>query len=317
MNDSLQRKLIIILSAFAILSALAFSVSIYILRSEIDLVFLIPCMLRIPVGGCPEGNNLSLWIPNLCFLTSVMSLFTVISIKYGANRKFRIVSWISMLLLLLIIIIALVLPNFDSLRLFSLGFPIVLLIASLYFIIYQNRKLLRISILLCLLIVAFVMKRQGTFAGMIAIIFAAGIFGIGLFMLAIRSIVTIQKNRYLSIVMFSCLFILCIINTGIILKWQNWTGGDLFMNFGSILMILVSMIVLITLPNSGFIKWSKQHKDLLLKTLVVPWVFFLVLTSMVHLLPEKTFKKIFDAETTTEIRFNMHDYEIDREERHE
>lgn len=310
MSDSLFRKLIIVFVTLSILASIVLSTIIFILRSEIDLGYLLPCMLTIENYGCPEGDNLIIWLPNIFFLGSVTILFTIISTKYGTTIKYRIGVWVSLLLLVSLCIFLLIFTTWGA---FYLGFPLSLIIASIYFIIYQERPVIKFSVLLGLLISSFILKRQDFSGGSQVIVGVSGVFSTGLIMLAIKSIVTIQKNRYLSIVMFICLIILSVIITGIMLKWQRWPGGDLLMNCGSILMIVVSLIVLLTLPNSGFIKWSKHHKDILLKTLVLPWVFFLVFTSFRYLLPDKTYLKIFYSDATTDIRFNMNDYPIDNQ----
>jgi hypothetical protein len=79
-------------------------------------------------------------------------------------------------------------------------------------------------------------------------------------------------------------------------------------------MLLLTLIVLTTLPNSGFISWSKNYKEILTKRILIPWVFLLLFIAAREVLPSDISNKIFSKSNTEYPAFFMNDYEIDFKE---
>lgn len=80
---------------------------------------------------------------------------------------------------------------------------------------------------------------------------------------------------------------------------------------GTIPMIVATMFIMITLPNSGFINWKKEQRQILTRKILIPWVFLLIFLALKLLLPMHVLKKIFEKDLTTLEPFNMFPYKIE------
>ena len=74
--------------------------------------------------------------------------------------------------------------------------------------------------------------------------------------------------------------------------------------------LVTTLLVLITLPGSGFINWKKEQQRILTRKILIPWVFFLLFMGIKTLLPLPVQQRIFEADVTVKNPFEMHPYEI-------
>jgi hypothetical protein len=122
----------------------------------------------------------------------------------------------------------------------------------------------------------------------------------------------ITDNRYLSILIFACSLILAGLSTSFLFKIQHWPGASLLIGIFIPGLIIATLIILLTLPGSNFIEWTSAQKKILLRGLLIPWLFFiytLITTSLIP--PYNQFKPFFFLDRNySEVKFNMDDYKI-------
>ncbi|MBL4716633.1 MAG: hypothetical protein COC01_07685 [Bacteroidetes bacterium] len=141
------------------------------------------------------------------------------------------------------------------------------------------------------------------------IVLSTGFSVIGFLMLSVRSFFIIKQNRLLLSLVFVCSIILAFINAQLLFTMMRWPGAGFFGYKAIIPYLIASLFIIISIPNSNFIDWSKEHKRILLRAIFVPWLFMFVITSMQILLPEGVYTNIF-SENTSEENWKMVDYEI-------
>lgn len=187
---------------------------------------------------------------------------------------------------------------------------ILLLCLGLLHAIPDRGVLARNLILVSLMVLGFFFKRQHwPFAGVI-LSFSIGILSSGFFFYAVRLLFTVKNNRYLKWTGFVCSLLVATALMSILFKFQHWPFAGILMQASLIPLILMTIIVLLTLPNSGFISWTDEHKKVLTRRMLVPWVFILVFIALNLLLPVNVRKNIFEADVSREEPFNMVDYPV-------
>jgi hypothetical protein len=132
---------------------------------------------------------------------------------------------------------------------------------------------------------------------------------IGYFVYFIRNSFNTKDNRFLLfIIIFAGLvftfdfiyFGLKLMDTGLKIRILMLAGIGLFLVF--------SFVLIFSLPNSDYMEWKKDHRQLFLKTILVPWVLILFLLFMNFIVsPDNNTSK---EKTSTSPAFGMKDYEI-------
>ena len=122
------------------------------------------------------------------------------------------------------------------------------------------------------------------YSGLILVMILA-FFIIGCLMFGIRCLYLGEKNNYFKNVAFGMSFIITIFFMALLWKLQHWPGGNLLLYSSNILLPLATIIILLTLPTSGFIEWKTFHKRILLR-LLLPWTLIFLLFIFRYLLPE-------------------------------
>jgi hypothetical protein len=165
-------------------------------------------------------------------------------------------------------------------------------------------------ILIALIIVGFSFKRFHLPGSGLILVSAGGTLAAGSFLFSIRLLLTVKKNPYLKWIGFISSLLICIATLSVIFKYQHWVGTGILIQASLIPIILLTIIVLLTLPSSGFIQWSTEHKHILTRRLLIPWVYFLILISLNLLLPPAISRNIFEDEIRKVEPFEMRDYPI-------
>jgi hypothetical protein len=185
------------------------------------------------------------------------------------------------------------------------------LLAVIHIFIFSDPGALKsTAIFIVLMLVAIMLKRfQVPFSGTVLTI-TIGLFGLGSYMYGIRCLFLSDKNRFLKYVSFlgSCLITIFIM--GILWKFQHWPGGNSIVSSSHISLVIGTLIVLLTLPSSGYLDWTLLHKQIL-KRLILPWIFIFTLFIIRYLLPS-----VDDILWRKDVRkvtggFGMTDYKIE------
>jgi membrane-bound ClpP family serine protease len=130
--------------------------------------------------------------------------------------------------------------------------------------------------------------------------------GCGMYSFGLKCLFSIEKNRFLKAVSFiACLFI----SFGSILMFYfSMNQTDTVLIVYGISMFLFTLIVLLSLPVSGYVQWSSQHKSIL-KKILIPWIFFLLLISIRFVFPDLN-SLFFRKERGEFQEFMLYDYPI-------
>jgi len=130
----------------------------------------------------------------------------------------------------------------------------------------------------------------------------------------LNNLYTIKNNRYLRIVSTIASFFLFIMALGTVFKFQHWPGAGIMIQISLLPSIIFTMIVLVTLPGSSYIQWEKKHKILFSKKLLIPWIFFMLFTASVLLLPRNITRQLFSADSDAKAPFAMKTYDIEQKD---
>lgn len=178
-------------------------------------------------------------------------------------------------------------------------------------VVVNDRNILRnYLILIGWIILGFIFKRFRFPTAGILIASSLCVLALGNFILCVKYLGQISKNKYLMIMGSIGAFIIANFSLAIITKYMHWPAQDIFQALSLGPILLLTFIILATLPNSGFITWGKKQKDILTKRLFIPWVFLMIFTAMRLLLPADISNKIFSKDNESISPFYMNDFEI-------
>lgn len=237
----------------------------------------------------------------ILFCVACVSEIIILSIHYTDNKKFRIVIY-SLIPVCFILSFVFGIISEWILPLISGGTAILLICVAL-FIFNRKRTTLFLYILISLIFIGLVMKRFHTIGAGIVLSLGLMPFGIGIFTYGIMSLLLRQKNKYLSVIIPICSFILAIFSTGVLFKLQHWPGAWIMLQSSTISFILVTIVILLSLPQSGFFKWNPEHTKLFYRNTVVPWLIAAFIIGYAFLIPPKIKETIFPPRER--IHFNM------------
>ena len=218
------------------------------------------------------------------------AFLTILIFRNENNKRTRKNLWLA---------IAITLPVTMAVGI-PLGYPVapiiaivpVLLFCSFIFILTKKRTL-AYSILIALLFLGFFLKSNRIpFTGILMSVLAL-IFSFGFLMLAEYSLLSIRKNTYLKIVACLAFITLAIATAAFTFKIQHWPGGGLLMRIQIFPFLLLTILVLTTLPFSGFTEWIEEHRRFFYKSILYPWIVFLIMGSSIYILPARIFNTIF------------------------
>ncbi|MFC2089205.1 hypothetical protein ACFLT1_00405 [Bacteroidota bacterium] len=185
---------------------------------------------------------------------------------------------------------------------------------TLFLYIPEKRMLGSVLIPLFIILLALLFKKQHWPGGSLILTLGLLVMGLGYLILSVRYYHTIKNNKYLRIVStLACIFI-AMTCTGVLFRYQHWPGGWMA-TYGSLFpSLILTLIVLITLPGSGYINWERKHKRIFTQRLLVPWIFFLLFVATVYLLPKDISDQIFKENRKEGSAFNMEYYDLEIKE---
>jgi hypothetical protein len=192
---------------------------------------------------------------------------------------------------------------------------IIILILILFVLIYifilrESTELTGVLVLLFFIVICVVLQRfiisfsaiEDLFLPGFVILTAAGLYMYGLYCLFI-----IEKNSYLKITSFLACTLTAFGSFLFLLKMLGDTLDVLELIY-FIPAFLMTLIVLLSLPISGYINWSSLHKRIL-KKIAISCFFFLLIFSFRFVYPD-FFKIMVLKPETVENEFFMNDYEL-------
>jgi len=105
-----------------------------------------------------------------------------------------------------------------------------------------------------------------------------------------------RTNKFLNFFKNFVSLTLTISFLGITLKMHHWPGGDVFNFIAQPASILAILFLVFLLPASNFIEWTKEHKRLFYRALLIPLLYLSVLNSLGYVFPE-TFRELIYSES--------------------
>lgn len=273
---------------------------------SIIIISLITGFITITVAAFQSGSDVLLIIAHLLMVPAWI-LTSVLMSSYK-NRLLRTIFLWGMPGFLILYFISYSLSPSEFLNIITLVFYVYMVLVNL--VIYFLRNDLNLIVMTFLLIIGLLFKHfHLPFSGAIVIlsVLTSAVFTLIIAIHALR----IKDNRYLSMVMFSCGLILAIAYISFAWKIQHWPGAG-FLNMVVIPVFIIStLIVLLTLPGSNFIEWTKQQKRTLIRGLLVPWLFIIYILATTVLIPPYDQLKPFYFLKQDISNFYMEDYEVE------
>jgi hypothetical protein len=267
----------------------------------------------------PSGaNDIFLYIGLLVLFLSLLALTLLLSIKYHDRKWFNLVSKVSTFLFPLFIFIFYLITSyikFDLIGIFCsfVLFEFMLIALFNIFIFREIGEIKGILILLLFIVVSFVILRISILQtrlpdfDMICFVLLTTSTGCGMLLYGFRCLFRVEKNSYLKVVSFTACLLIAYGSIVFIAKMQS-ARVDVLELIYFIPAFLITLIVLFSLPLSGYIHWSILHKRIL-KKIMISWIFFLLIFSISFVFPD-TFKKIVFTGTKPSHEFIMNDYEL-------
>ena len=243
----------------------------------------------------------------LCPLIIILTIVFMFSYKNRILRKGFLIS-MPVLLVLFFFSELLNLNYLITYQCFFLLGYVVIVNLFLHFLRYD----LNFIVVTFLLIIGLLFKRYHWPLGGVIISLSALILCILSLIISFRAF-KIKDNRYLAILTFSCSLILAGLSASFLIKIQHWPGSGILMGIFIPAFVIATLIILLTLPGSNFIEWTREQKKILLRGLLIPWLFFMytiITTSLIP--PHNQFKPFFFLDIKkSEVKFNMTDYKIE------
>jgi hypothetical protein len=255
-------------------------------------------------------------LSTLVAVSSAIILIVLYSIKYQDRKVFRKIAELSYYLfisdIILLFLLGALINLFDNFHsafflidaiLLSV-FTISVLPALIHIFIFKDpEKIFDIVLLLFFLSLSILFKKlhfiNANF-NLIAMIISTGI---GIFMYGVRSLLIIEKNKYLRIFSFIGCSLIMAGSLGLLFKMLWWIGGDILANIYNIPSIAITLIVLLSLPVSGYVLWNSLHKKIL-KKILIPWTFFLSIFLLRLVFPE-AFMLLFSNRIVEQERYEI------------
>ncbi len=302
MSETLFKKLVIIIGLAMLICLIPLIISII---NDTGSTSIMSAFLNWETGPL---TIILAFLLGLAYFTEI----TIISIRYSDNKKFRIVIYTLIPVGFVLTFVFAFFAETDLLIIFS---GIVLLFAPIsiaLFIFPKRRTTLFLYILIGLIFAGLVMKRFHIIGAGACLTACQSLLGIGIFIYGIKSLFLIRKNRYLSITIPVCSFIIALVSIGALFKIQHWPGAGIILQFNIVSIILITIIALLTLPQSGFFNWNPEYKKLFYRNTVVPWLIVVFLIGFYFLAPPSTKEKIFPPRHEFRTHFNMFPYDLEQ-----
>ncbi|KPK85188.1 MAG: hypothetical protein AMS27_08020 [Bacteroides sp. SM23_62_1] len=255
-------------------------------------------------------NNINLFIIASAGLFPVSLILTIIFMLTYKNHMLRNVFLIGMPFFLVLGFILEIIESYQIIVYLSFLFLVYLVAVNI--ILHFLRFDLNLIIVIFLLVIGLYMKSQHAAGAGIVMTISMMMTAAFLILIAVKAF-KIKDNRYLSIIMFSCSVILALQFIAMVWKLQHWAGAGILLSISLPVFIIATLIILLTLPGSNFLEWTIEQKRILLRGLLIPWLFIIyILITTTLIPPHNEFKPFFFLRhQDKEVFFDMKDYQIE------
>jgi hypothetical protein len=247
-------------------------------------------------------------------MLSLLNCVFLLTKKYenrnGFRKAVRRLSWLLPVLIIVLYILEAdwfpLVPDIIYGTFISLAF-VFLVIACVYvFIIEDTKSIIGIVLILFYIVLALVLRRVNLTFSESHMTLSFLLIGWGMYLFGLKTFFSTGKNPFLKVVSYiACLLIFF---GSLLMFYFSMTRSNTLLIVYSILVFLLTLIVLLSLPVSGYVQWSSQHKSIL-KKILIPWIFFLLLISIRFVFPELN-SLFFRVETGEFQEFKMDDYPV-------
>jgi hypothetical protein len=290
--------------------------------SVIAFIFSVPVVIY--ASFFETTSDIYTYIGTPTLILSVLNFIALFSLRYSERKWLRNIAGFSLYMLLFSISgFYLLYDNIIStethFKIFLVVLFIILIILSCLFVLInifllkEAGKIIDLMVLLLLIVISLIFQRffltnnrTGEYF-FTAFVILTLLTGCGMYLFGVSCLYKVEKNPYLKIVSFL---------------------AGLFIAFGSLLFalimsservrileliyfipaILLTLIVLLSLPVSGYINWTSLHKKIL-KKIMISWLFFFLTFSVRFVFPEY-FRIIEIKNYNPGYHFDMKDYEL-------
>ena len=276
--------------------------------------------LTMLVSSTPNNDLIDTIIPILSplLLITGSTMIIMITIRYREQKWFLIIANISTYLLPLFIFIIDRLINYSGSIVINLFFitiicAFILLAGINIFILGEAVETKSIFILLSLIAISFVIQRFSTLQDDIVdfsftfFLLITLLTGSGMLLYGLRCLLQIKKNLYLKYISLIACFVIAY-GSFVFASKMTGEGVPVLELVYFVPAFLLTLIVLFSLPFSGYIHWITLHKRIL-KKIMIPWIFFFIVFSVSIVSPD-LIRKIISREDNKTIEFQMNDYEV-------
>jgi len=254
----------------------------------------------------------------IIMVLSVLNLFVLFSIRFLERKWLKKLTLISIFLLPPFAIVVYFLGSKTNLLDSGLvAIPaitilcLLIIFALIYiFIIRKIGEMRGIVVLLILIVISIIMQRFIFSSSLINMIFVPGFIlltAVGLYMYGISCLFAVNKNRFVKTVSFLACTITAFGSFIFFLKMTGEKVEDMELMY-FIPAFVMTLVVLLSLPISGYIRWSQLHKQIF-KKIAIAWIFFLLIFSIRFIYPD-FFKQMVFKEYKEYPEFHLWDYEI-------
>ncbi len=243
----------------------------------------------------------------------VFSLAVIYMLKYKESVKLRkafsLGLLISIPLLIAGIIIALLMDNY---LIISISAVFLFIAGPFTLYVFYDHRMSRINLFMLIgFVLSLIFKRlHFPFAGILLSFFCINI-ALGMIVYFYKCLFTIEKNKYLKLVSMFASLLIALGFLSVLFRFQHWPGAGLLIASFYSPMVILTIIVLLTLPGSGFISWKKSHREILTKKLLLLWIAMLLFGSLRFILPQQAFNTLFVKEIRQTSAFGMYDYDLE------
>lgn len=290
--------------------------------SVIAFLFSVTVVIYASFLETPSDIYAYIGIPTL--ILSGLNLIALFSLRYSERKWLRNIAGVSLYILFFSIfgyylVYDNLIPTDTNFKIFlEVLFIILISLSCLFvliniFLLKEAGKIIGLMVLLLLIVISLILQRffltnirTGEYF-FTAFIVLTLLTGCGMYLFGVSCLFKVEKNPYLKIV--------------------SYLAG-LFIAFGSLIFalimsservhileliyfipaILLTLIVLLSLPVSGYINWTSLHKKIL-KKIMISWLFFFLTFSVRFVFPEY-FRKIEIKNYSPGYHFDMKDYEL-------
>jgi hypothetical protein len=286
--------------------------------------FLLSVLLVIYATLSESPNDIYAFIGTPILILSGLNLIALFSFRYSEGKWLKYAARLSLYILLFSLLADYLLNDYGNaldshFRIFlAVLFIILISLSSLFaliniFLLKESGEIKWVMGLLILIIISLILQRflftnnrTGEYI-FTAFIILTMLTGFGMYLFGVRCLFKVEKNPYLKIVSFlACLFIAFgSLIFALIMSSERVHVLELIYFIPA---ILLTLIVLLSLPVSGYIKWPSLHKKIL-KKIMISWLFFFLIFSVRFIFPEY-FRIIELRDYNPGYHFDMVDYDL-------